>query len=167
MTAALFDAAGAAYGKPATSTVEVAGEGRDCRGDFGAGGESAQVVGGRLRIFIKLLLTVKDRGGQRAGSDPAKRGIPPGGDQGRTLSDQRASAILVKGVNRHEHSEETAKFVPVRIHDQRYPAHEAVQCECGAHLATIRMIAGVVRPVRPLRHLRAGRGQHRMPSLRQ
>jgi beta-galactosidase len=41
-------------------------------------------------------------------------------------------AILVKGVNRHEHAR-TRQARALEIHDQRHPAHEAVQRERGAH----------------------------------
>ena len=66
----------------------------------------------------------------------------------------------MKGVNRHEHSEETAKYVPVEsmIKDIKLMKQFNVNAVRTSHYPNY---AGLVRPLRPLRHLRAGRGQHR------
>ena len=158
VTAALFDAAGAAYGKPATSTVEVGGKGETAT-EISVPAANPRKWSAEDPYLYQLLLTVKDPRGQCAGSDPAERGIPARGDQGRAVSDQRARH---PGEGREPaRAQRGDRQVCARgIHDQRHQDHEAVQRERGAHVA-LSEFAGVVRPVRPLRNLRDGRGQHR------
>ena len=74
-------------------------------------------------------------------------------------------AILVKGVNRHEHSPDPGHYVDARADDARHRADEAAQHQRRAHLALPER-PGVVRPVRRVRPLRDRRGQHREPRLR-
>ena len=88
--------------------------------------------------LYQMLLTVKGPGGNVLEVIPQNVGFRRVEIKGgRYLINGRA--ILVKGVNRHEHSEETGKVRARGIHDQRHQDHEAVQCERGAHLALSRI----------------------------
>ena len=111
VTASLTDANGAPVGKPATATVEAA-----------ANGESSTVLEIPLSnprkwsaedpYLYKLLLTVRDASGAVLEVIPQNVGVRRIEiKDGRFLVNGRA--ILVKGVNRHEHSEDTAKYVPL------------------------------------------------------
>jgi beta-galactosidase len=111
VTAALFDAAGAAYGKLATSTVEVEGKGNTAT-EISIPAANPRKWSAEDPYLYQLLLTVKDSAGNVLEVIPQKVGFRRVEiKKGRFLINGRA--ILVKGVNRHEHSEETAKFVPV------------------------------------------------------
>jgi beta-galactosidase len=111
VTAALFDAAGAPYGKPAASTVEIEGKGETVA-ELAIPSSAPRLWSAEDPYLYRLLLTVKDAAGrvlEVIPQDVGFRRVEIRG--GRFLINGRA--ILVKGVNRHEHSEETAKFVPV------------------------------------------------------
>ena len=83
---------------------------------------------------------------------------------GRFLINGRA--ILVKGVNRHEHSEETAKFVPVEsmIKDIKIMKQFNVNAVRTSHYPNSPVWYDLCDRYG---HLRDGRGEHRGPSLRQ
>jgi beta-galactosidase len=111
LTAALFDAAGAAYGKPATSTVEIGGKG-ETAAEIAVPAAAPRKWSAEDPYLYKLLLTVKGPAGNVLEVIPQNVGFRRVEIKGgRFLINGRA--ILVKGVNRHEHSEDTAKFVPV------------------------------------------------------
>ena len=133
VTAALFDAAGAAYGKPATATVEVGGKGETAT-EISVPAANPRKWSAEDPYLYQLLLTVKDAGGQCAGSDPAECGIPAGGDQGRALSGQRARHPD-QGREPPRAQRGDRQVCARGIHDQRHQDHEAVQRERGAHVA--------------------------------
>jgi beta-galactosidase len=111
VTAALFDAAGAAYGKPATSTVEIGGKGESAT-EIAVPAANPRKWSAEDPYLYKLLLTVKGPAANVLEVIPQSVGFRRVEIKGgRFLINGRA--ILVKGVNRHEHSELTAKFVPV------------------------------------------------------
>ncbi|HWB87456.1 MAG TPA: glycoside hydrolase family 2 TIM barrel-domain containing protein [Bryobacteraceae bacterium] len=111
LTASLYDAAGVLVGRPATTAAQPA-----------AGGESdvelTLPVNGPHKwsaetpYLYKLLLTLKDSAGNILEVIPQNVGFRKVEIRnGRFLINGKA--ILIKGVNRHEHSEDTAKYVPV------------------------------------------------------
>jgi beta-galactosidase len=111
VTAALTDANGAPVGKPATTTVDVA-----------ASAESGLQLSIPLTnprkwsaedpYLYKLLLTVRDGSGAVLEAIPQNVGVRKVEiKDGRFLINGRA--ILVKGVNRHEHSEVSGHYVPL------------------------------------------------------
>ena len=111
VTSALFDAAGAAYGLPATSTVEIGGKGETFT-EIAVPAANPRKWSAEDPYLYKLLLTVKGPAGNVLEVIPQSVGFRRVEIKGgRFLINGRA--ILVKGVNRHEHSELTAKFVPV------------------------------------------------------
>ena len=115
--------------------------------------------------LYKLLLTLKDAAGTVLEVIPQNVGFRKVEiKDGRFLVNGKA--ILIKGVNRHEHDEDTAKYVPVEsmIRDIRLMKQFNVNAVRTSHYPND---SGLVRPVRPLRPLRDGRGQHRVPPLRQ
>jgi beta-galactosidase len=105
VTAALFDAAGIAVGRPVRATVASAAE------------LSIPVSGPRKwsaedPYLYQLLLTVRDAAGTVLEVIPQNVGFRKIEIRdGRFLVNGRP--ILVKGVNRHEHSEISVKYVPV------------------------------------------------------
>jgi beta-galactosidase len=110
-TAALFDAAGAAYGKPATTAVEIPANG-EATAELAIPSAAPRKWSAEDPYLYRLLITVKDPAGRILEVIPQNVGFRRVEIKGgRFLINGRA--ILVKGVNRHEHSEETAKFVPV------------------------------------------------------
>jgi beta-galactosidase len=111
VTAALFDAAGAAYGKPAVSAVEIGAKG-ETAAEIAVPSAAPHKWSAEDPYLYKLLLTVKDPAGNVLEVIPQNVGFRRVEIKGgRFLVNGRA--ILIKGVNRHEHSEETAKYVPV------------------------------------------------------
>ena len=164
LTAALFDAAGNAAGKPRTESVQV-GARAEARSELSIAVANPHKWSAETPYLYKLLLTLKDASGAvlevipanvgfrkveiRNGASPGERKAHP--DQGREPARaQRGDRQVRAG----------------RIHAQRHPPHEAVQRQRGADFA-LSEFPGLVRPVRPLRDLRPGRGQHRVPPLRQ
>ncbi|MBS1854255.1 MAG: DUF4981 domain-containing protein [Acidobacteria bacterium] len=111
VTAALFDATGAAVGKPATVTVEP-GANAEAAGDLAIPVTNPRKWSAEDPYLYKLLLTVKSASGAVLEVVPQNVGFRRVEiKNGRFLINGRA--ILVKGVNRHEHSEITAKYVTV------------------------------------------------------
>jgi beta-galactosidase len=111
ITAALFDDAGLAYGKPATATVELAGKAESVA-ELAIPSTAPRKWSAESPNLYKLLLTVKDSAGRVLEVIPQSVGFRRVEIKGgRFLIN--GQAILVKGVNRHEHSEETAKYVPL------------------------------------------------------
>ncbi len=111
LTAALFDAAGAAYGKPVTATAELGGKG-EMTVELAIPSAAPHKWSAEDPYLYRLLLTVKDATGRVLEVIPQNVGFRRVEIKGgRFLIN--GQAILVKGVNRHEHSEETAKYVPV------------------------------------------------------
>ena len=111
VTAALFDATGTAYGKPGTSTVEIGGKG-EATSEISIPAAGPRKWSAEDPYLYRLLLTVKDASGRVLEVIPQTVGFRRVEIKGgRFLIN--GQAILVKGVNRHEHSEETAKYVPV------------------------------------------------------
>ena len=100
-----------AYGKPATSTVEIGGKG-ETAAEIAVPAASPHKWSAEDPYLYQLLLTVKGPAGNVLEVIPQNVGFRRVEIKGgRFLINGRA--ILVKGVNRHEHSEDTAKFVPV------------------------------------------------------
>ncbi|MEO8596983.1 MAG: glycoside hydrolase family 2 TIM barrel-domain containing protein [Candidatus Solibacter sp.] len=111
VTAALFDAAGAAYGKPVTSTVEVGGN-SETAAELAIPAANPRKWSAEDPYLYQLQLTVKNAAGAVLEVIPQTVGFRRVEIKGgRFLINGRA--ILIKGVNRHEHSELTAKYVPV------------------------------------------------------
>jgi beta-galactosidase len=111
VTAALTDANGAPAGKAATTEVEIP-----------ASAESGLQLSIQLTnprkwsaedpYLYKLLLTVRDASGAVLEAIPQNVGVRKVEiKEGRFLINGRA--ILVKGVNRHEHSEDSGHYVPL------------------------------------------------------
>ena len=113
ITASLVDAAGAAFGKPATTTVSVGGQGESAA-ELSIPVSNPRKWSAEEPNLYKLILTVKDAAGTVLEVIPQNVGFRKVEIKGgRFLINGKA--ILVKGVNRHEHSEETAKYVPVEL----------------------------------------------------
>ena len=113
VTAALFDAGGAAFGKPQAATVEVGGR-AEGETEIAIAAANPRKWSAEDPYLYKLLLTVKNAAGTVLEVIPQNVGFRRVEIKGgRFLINGRA--ILVKGVNRHEHSEETAKYVPVDL----------------------------------------------------
>ena len=111
ITAALSDAAGAPVGKPETATVEIGAKG-ETAAELAIPVANPRKWSAEEPNLYKLLLTVKDSAGAVLEVIPQNVGFRKVEiKNGRFLINGRA--ILVKGVNRHEHSEETGKYVPV------------------------------------------------------
>ena len=84
--------------------------------------------------LYQLLLTLKDAGGAILEVIPQNVGFRKVEiKDGRLLVN--GQAILIKGVNRHEHDRRHREVRPGRIHGQRHPADEAVQRQRRPHLA--------------------------------
>jgi len=111
VTAALFDAAGIAFGKPATATVEIGGA-AELAAEISIPVANPRKWSAEDPYLYKLLLTVQDSAGAVLEVIPQSVGFRKVEIKGgRFLINGKA--ILVKGVNRHEHSEDTAKYVPL------------------------------------------------------
>jgi beta-galactosidase len=111
ITAALFDATGAAAGKPASIALEP-GANDEASGNLSIPVANPHKWSAEDPYLYKLLLTVKSASGAVLEVVPQNVGFRRVEiANGRFLINGRA--ILVKGVNRHEHSEITAKYVTV------------------------------------------------------
>ncbi|HEY1336488.1 MAG TPA: glycoside hydrolase family 2 TIM barrel-domain containing protein, partial [Bryobacteraceae bacterium] len=111
VTAALFDATGAVVGKPETVDVEAAGK-AESPADISMAVANPRKWSAEDPYLYKLLLTVKSASGATLEVIPQNVGFRRVEiKDGRFLINGRA--VLIKGVNRHEHSEETAKYVPL------------------------------------------------------
>lgn len=111
LTAALFDANGAAVGKPASSSIEV-GAKAETPAEIEIPTANPRKWSAEDPYLYKLLLTLKDASGAVLEVIPQNVGF-----RRVEIRDGRfmvnGKAVLIKGVNRHEHSEETAKYVPL------------------------------------------------------
>jgi beta-galactosidase len=111
LTAALFDANGAPVGKPATTAVEL-----DAKGNHPA--ELSIPVAAPRKwtaedpYLYKLLLTLKNASGAILEVVPWNVGFRKVEIRGGRFL-VNGQPVLIKGVNRHEHSEITAKYVSV------------------------------------------------------
>lgn len=112
VTAELLNAAGAPTGKPVSQEVEVGPNAEQSAG-LSIAVASARKWSAEDPYLYKLLLTLKD-----ASSGAVLEVIPANvGFKKVEIRDGRllinGKVVLIKGVNRHEHSEITAKYVPV------------------------------------------------------
>ena len=111
LTIALEDAAGAAVGAPATSAVEV-GANAEASAELSLPVANPKKWSAESPALYRLLLTVKDASGAVLEVVPSTVGF-------RRVEIKNARVlingqpVLFKGVNRHEHSELTAKYVDV------------------------------------------------------
>jgi beta-galactosidase len=111
LTAALFDATGAAVGKPASAAVEI-GAKSETPAELSIPVAEPRKWSAEDPYLYKLLLTLKDEAGATLEVIPQNVGFRKVEIRnGRFMINGRA--ILVKGVDRHEHSEDTVKYVPV------------------------------------------------------
>src|SRR5436190_5759913 len=111
VTAALLDANGTSVGKPATATAEPGGK-TEAAVDLSLAVANPRKWSAEAPNLYKLLLTVKDGSGAVLEVIPSNVGFRKVEIRnGRFLVN--GQPVLIKGVNRHEHSEETAKYVPV------------------------------------------------------
>jgi beta-galactosidase len=111
LSAALFNAAGVAVGKPATAEVEV-GAGAEAPAEISIPVSAPRKWSAEDPYLYKLQLTLRDASGAMLEVIPQNVGfrkVEISGGRFRI----NGKAILIKGVNRHEHSEDTAKYVPV------------------------------------------------------
>jgi beta-galactosidase len=111
LVAQLSNSAGVATGKPARTTLEIGGKAESVA-ELEIPVANPRKWSAEDPYLYKLLLTVKTPAGAVLEVIPQNVGFRRVEIRnGRFLVNGRA--ILVKGVNRHEHSEETAKYVPV------------------------------------------------------
>ncbi len=110
---ALKDAAGAAVGEPQTKSFDLAGRGQTLLR------LSMRVAGPKkwsaeTPHLYQLLLTLQDASGAVLEVIPASVGFRKVEIRNARLL-VNGRPVLIKGVNRHEHSPETAKYVPVEL----------------------------------------------------
>jgi beta-galactosidase len=111
LTAALFDASGAPVGKAVDSAFEI-GAKSESGTELSIPATGPRKWSAEDPYLYKLLLTLKDAKGAVLEVIPQNVGFRRVEIRnGRFLINGKA--ILVKGVNRHEHSEDTAKYVPL------------------------------------------------------
>lgn len=111
LTAALFDSAGAPVGTPVSTAVEVGGN-SEATAQLSSHITNPRKWTAETPNLYKLLLTLKNASGAVLEVIPVNVGFRKVEIRdGRFLINGKA--ILVKGVNRHEHSENTAKYVDV------------------------------------------------------
>jgi beta-galactosidase len=111
VTAALSDAAGLPAGRPVTSEVEL-GSNAEAGAVLSMPVANPRKWSAEDPYLYNLLLTVKDASGAVLEVIPQTVGFRTVEiKNGRFLINGKA--ILVKGVNRHEHSEDTAKYIPI------------------------------------------------------
>ena len=72
--------------------------------------------------------------------------------------------VLVKGVNRHDHDPERGQGRDARVDRARHRVDEAARAQRGAHVALPER-RPPLRRVRPPRHVRRRRGEHRDPRV--
>ncbi len=108
------------------------------RPDAGHHGRSADrqpgQVDGRDTQSYTLVITLKDAAGETLEAVQHRVGFRKVEIRGGQLL-VNGQAIYLKGVNRHEHDPVTGHTVSRELDDPRYPDDEAVQHQCGAHLA--------------------------------
>jgi beta-galactosidase len=113
LVAELANAAGAPVGKPATTTVEAGGK-AESTAEIDIPVANPRKWSAEDPYLYKLLLTLKDSAGNVLEVIPQNVGfrkVEISGGRFRI----NGHPILIKGVNRHEHSAETAKVVPVDL----------------------------------------------------
>ena len=113
LTASLLDAAGLPVGKPASTTLAPAGQ-SELAAELSIPVTNPRKWSAEDPYLYQLLLTVTDPAGTLLEVIPQNVGFRKVEIKGgRFLIN--GQAILVKGVNRHEHSADTAKYVPVEL----------------------------------------------------
>src|SRR5215831_11085398 len=109
LSAALFDAAGASVGKPASAAVDAV-TGADVTANLAIPVSDPKKWTAETPNLYRLMLTLKDSRGAVLEVIPWKVGFRRVEIRdGRFLVNGKP--VLIKGVNRHEHSEITAKYV--------------------------------------------------------
>lgn len=108
---ALADAAGVTVGAPQTASVEL-GAKAEAPAQLSLKVAAPRKWSAETPYLYELLLTLKDASGAVLEVIPAQVGFRKVEIKGGRLL-VNGKAILIKGVNRHEHSEETAKYVDV------------------------------------------------------
>src|ERR1039458_345269 len=113
VTASLLDAAGVPFAKPASTSVAPAGQ-AEAAAELSIPVLNPRKWSAEDPYLYQLLLTVRDSAGAVLEVIPQNVGFRRVEIKGgRFLINGKA--ILVKGVNRHEHSADTAKYVPVDL----------------------------------------------------
>lgn len=111
VTAVLLDSDGQPVGPPLTRTVDAAAQG-EIAIDAAMPVTSPHKWSAESPYLYQLLLTLKDAGGNTIEVIPQNVGFRKVEIRnGRFLINGKA--VLIKGVNRHEHDENTAKYVPL------------------------------------------------------
>jgi beta-galactosidase len=109
ITAALSDAAGMPVGQPATATVELGGK-SEAVNELSIPVSAPHKWSAETPYLYRLLLTVRNQAGAVLEVIPQNVGFRRVEIRdGRFLIN--GQAVLIKGVNRHEHDEVTAKYV--------------------------------------------------------
>lgn len=115
ITANLLDTSGAveatAVGQPITKTVDLAG-GAEQVVDLAAAVPNPRKWTAETPYLYKLLLTLKDQAGNTLEVIPANVGFRKVEIKGGRFL-VNGKPVLIKGVNRHEHDEDTAKYVSI------------------------------------------------------
>ncbi len=111
LTALLLDAAGEAVGPPRTRAVEVGG-GSEQPVELSIAAANPRKWSAETPYLYKLLLTLRDASGAVLEVIPANVGFRRVEIRNARLL-VNGKAVLIKGVNRHEHSPDTAKYVPL------------------------------------------------------
>ncbi|MBI4910569.1 MAG: DUF4981 domain-containing protein [Acidobacteria bacterium] len=113
VTAALFDAARAAVGKPATTKLTLPAQGESPI-SLTIPVANPRKWSAESPYLYQLLLTVRNEAGAVVEVIPQNVGFRKVEiKNGRFLVN--GQVVLIKGVNRHEHSPDTAKYVPVDL----------------------------------------------------
>jgi beta-galactosidase len=111
VTAELTNAAGAPIGKPATTAVEIGGK-AEAAAELTIPVANPRKWSAEDPYLYKLILTVRSPSGTVLEVIPQNVGFRKVEIRGGRFL-VNGKAILVKGVNRHEHDEETVKYVPI------------------------------------------------------
>lgn len=111
VTARLLDAEGAAIGQPITKTVELPASG-EVQADLAADIKNPHKWTAETPYLYKLLLTLEDTSGNTIEVIPTNIGFRKVEIKGGRFL-VNGKPVLIKGVNRHEHDENTAKYVPL------------------------------------------------------
>jgi beta-galactosidase len=111
LSADLLDADGAAVGQPVVANVDLPSAG-EAQADLSMAVSRSHKWSAETPYLYKLLLTLKDSTGNTIEVIPWKVGFRKVEiKNGRFMINGKA--VLIKGVNRHEHDADTAKYVPV------------------------------------------------------
>ena len=111
LTAELFDASGAAVGEPQTKAVDLPGAG-ETAAELSIAVQNPRKWSAESPYLYKLLLTLKDPSGAVLEVIPAAAGFRKVEIRGARLL-INGQPVLIKGVNRHEHTPDAAKVVSV------------------------------------------------------